>query len=154
MKMTNKIFLTTAVLIAILFAACEKDTTAPSNASSFDLIQAKILTHSCATSGCHASEKDGLVLTKDLAYDRMVNVTPLNATAKNDGLKIIKPFVADKSLLFHKVHEDASHHISDYGKLMPIGGKALTTNQVEFIKRWINAGAPKTGDIVDKSLLN
>lgn len=150
----NKTFLTAALFSATLFVACEKDTTAPTNESSFDLIQAKILTPSCATPGCHASEKDGLVLTKDLAYDRMVNMTPLNANAKNDGLKIIKPFLADKSLLFHKIHDDPTHHTNNYGKLMPIGGKALTDNQVEFIKRWINAGAPKTGDIVDKSLLN
>lgn len=147
------------IVVFSLILSCSKETSEePSpNAdnSSFGLLQTKILTPTCATPGCHATEKDGLVLTKELSYDRMINVIPKNANAVKDGLKIVKPFNADQSLLFHKLEGNANgHHASDYGKQMPIGGKPLTTNQIEFVRRWIAAGAPKTGDIVDKKLLD
>jgi hypothetical protein len=152
--MIKTTFWVTAAMTCTLLMACEKEPTTTTETASFDLLQSKILTPRCATAGCHASEKDGLVLSKELAYDRTVNATPLNLAAKNDGLKVVKPFSADKSLLYHKVHADISHHAANYGKPMPIGGKALNANEVEFIRRWINAGAPRTGDIVDKNLLN
>jgi hypothetical protein len=155
--MIKNTFLFGVFLGIAFFVACKKDDTTPQpsvETSSFDLIQSKILTPSCATPGCHATELDGLVLTKELSYERMFEVTPTNATAKSDGLKIIQAFNAEKSLLFHKVHVDPDHHTGDYGEIMPIGGSPLKDGQVEFIKRWINAGAPKTGDIVDKSLLD
>jgi hypothetical protein len=150
--------------VSLLIIACvsmlscsksEESEVSPTEVSSFDLIQDKILTTSCATPGCHASDKDGLVLTKGKSYERLFNIAPQNANAIKDGLKLVKPFDADKSLLYHKIHSNADgHHNSDYGKQMPIGGKPLTDNQIEFIRRWIAAGAPKTGDIVDKKLLN
>jgi hypothetical protein len=149
----NKRGLLIAAIGTLLFvAACTKEETTTAEAS-FDLIQNKILTPRCATAGCHATDKDGLVLTKDVSLNRMVNVAPKNAAALRDGLKIITPFNAEKSFLYHKIHDDAGHHSTDYGKIMPIGSAPLTDNEVEFVKRWINAGAPKTGDIVDKNLL-
>jgi hypothetical protein len=127
----------------------------PAETSSFDRMQDVILTKSCAFPGCHASEKDGLVLTKGLAYDRLVNAAPKNANALKDGLKQVTPFNADKSLLYHKLHGNADgHHTSDYGKQMPLGAPPISASKIEFIRRWIAAGAPRTGDIVDVKLLN
>jgi hypothetical protein len=137
--------------------ACQPKEATPeaTETSSFGLIQDKIFNTRCANPGCHASEKDGLVLTKAVAYDRLFNVNPANANALKDGLKLVKAFDADKSLLYHKIHSNADgHHKSDYGKQMPLGGKPLTDNEIEFVRRWIAAGAPKTGDIVDQKLLN
>jgi hypothetical protein len=37
--------------------------------------------------------------------------------------------------------------------LMPLGGNYLTMGQVEFVKRWINAGAKKDGETVDVAVL-
>jgi hypothetical protein len=154
MKKYNILLLTHLIFLVCLIACGKEETVIlPSDASSYDLIQSQILTTRCGTPGCHASDKDGLVLTKDVSYDRMVNVVPTNANAKKDGLKLVTPFNADKSLLFHKIHDDAGHHSSDYGKIMPLGGTVLKDGEIEFIKRWINAGAPKTGDIVDRNLL-
>jgi hypothetical protein len=153
--MLKKIFL--SIVALTLFGACQKEESEIESAevSSFGLIQDKIFTTRCATPGCHASEKDGLVLTKSVAYDRLINVSPINANAIKDGLKQVKPFDAGKSLLYHKLEGNANgHHQSDYGKQMPLGGKPLTDNEIEFVRRWIAAGAPKTGDIVDKKLLN
>jgi hypothetical protein len=144
--------------------SCSKQATdapSPSDVASFDLIQQKILTPSCATSGCHASEKDGtfaqhgLVLAAGVAYENLVNVAPKNSDALADGLKRVKPFASLESLLYHKLNISASHHSGrQYGNPMPLGSQTLPDGQIEFVRRWIEAGAPKTGNVADASLLN
>ncbi|WP_044172313.1 monooxygenase [Flectobacillus major] len=145
--------------------SCSKKTTdieTPSTEkSSFDLIQEKILTPTCATSGCHASTQDGsylqhkLVLEKTVAYANLVGITPTNDLAKADNFQRVKPYKSLESLLFHKLNWNASHHGGKvYGSPMPLGGNALYVGQIEFVRRWIEAGAPRTGDIVDKALLD
>jgi hypothetical protein len=76
------------LLLAALPLACSKEandqsiTPAPqiTMTSSFDLLQDKLLTPSCASSGCHLSNKDasfpqhGLVLTKGSSYANLVGV--------------------------------------------------------------------------------
>jgi hypothetical protein len=144
-------------------AGCQKKAVMqeePDAMTSFDLIQQKILTPSCATSGCHASEKDasfaqhGLVLAEGLAYQNLVGVDPKNSDAKTDGLKRVKAFASLESLLYHKINTLASHHTGkQYGNLMPLGNQPLSDGKIEFIRRWIDAGAPKTGSIADVTLL-
>jgi hypothetical protein len=117
---------------------------------------------SCAISGCHLSEKDasfaqhGLVLEQSVSYSNLVSIIPKNLAAKADGLLRVKPFSSDQSLLFHKIHSSASeHHTSDYGFPMPLGLELLSQGEVEFIRRWIEAGAPRDGSVVeDISLLD
>ncbi|AKD54298.1 monooxygenase [Spirosoma radiotolerans] len=144
--------------------SCTKSSTepeAPAATSSFDLIQQKILTPTCATSGCHLSEKDatffqhGLVLADGVAYQNLVGVDPKNSDAKADGLKRVKAFASLESLLYHKLTTTASHHSGkQYGNPMPLGGVLLSDGQVEFVRRWIDAGAPKTGTIAEATLLD
>jgi len=129
--------------------------------ASFTLMQERILTPTCATVGCHASDKDpsfaqhGLVLTANMAYQNLVNVVPKNSLAKTDGLMRVKPFVSAQSLLFHKLNTDASHHAGkQYGNLMPLGSDPLSVGQIEFVRRWIDAGAPREGSVVDATLLD
>jgi hypothetical protein len=71
--------------VFLLTLGCSKksiDSTDATTVSSFDLIQQKILTPSCATSGCHASTSDntyaqhGLVLEKSVAYQNLIGVNP------------------------------------------------------------------------------
>ncbi|MVM32891.1 hypothetical protein GO755_22820 [Spirosoma sp. HMF4905] len=144
--------------------SCSKtatDAPDPTEMASFDLIQQKILTPSCATSGCHLSEKDGtfiqhgLVLAAGVAYENLVGVDPKNSDAKTDGLKRVKPFASLESLLYHKLNISASHHSGrQYGNPMPLGGATLPDGQIEFVRRWIEAGAPKTGSVADATLLD
>ena len=144
--------------------SCKKtalDSPAPADMASFDLMQQKILTPSCATSGCHASEKDatfaqhGLVLAAGVAYENLVGVDPKNSDAKADGFKRVKAFASLESLLYHKLNISASHHSGrQYGNPMPMGGAILPDGQIEFVRRWIEAGAPKTGNVADPSLLD
>jgi hypothetical protein len=144
----------------LFLAACQKNGDVVNTEDSFALIQSKILTPSCAKSGCHSSTSDntfaqhGLVLSGDVAYDNLVNKAPKNAAALADGMSLVKPYQSAKSLLFHKVECDRSHHSSSYGATMPLGGTNLSNGAIEFIRRWIEAGAPKTGNVVDVSLLN
>lgn len=152
-----------SALLLTLTACQEADTnlTDPVALSSFDLMQQKILTPSCATSGCHASEKDGsfaqhgLVLAEGVAYQNLVDVDPRNRDARTDGLKRVKAFASLESLLYHKLNVAASHHSGrQYGNPMPLGGELLANGQIEFVRRWIEAGAPKSGSVADAALLD
>ncbi len=41
-----------------------------------------------------------------------------------------------------------------YGLPMPLGGTPLSIGQIEFVRRWIEAGASDKGSVVDTTLLN
>ncbi len=152
------------LFLLLTSVSCQQTDTAatdPIGAASFDLMQQKILTPSCATSGCHASAKDasfaqhGLVLAEGVAYQNLVGVDPKNSSALADGLKRVKAFASLESLLYHKLNVAASHHTGKlYGNPMPLGGSPLSDGQIEFVRRWIEAGAPKTGSVADAKLLD
>ena len=120
------------------------DTTTPTTTavSSFSLMQDKILTPTCATSGCHASTADGsfkqhgLVLEKSVAYENLVGVTPFNVLSKGDGHLRVKAYKSLESLLFHKLNWDLSHHGGkQYGTPMPLGSTALYLGQIELDRK-------------------
>ena len=156
----------TIILSAFLIiTACSKqsiDTPSPVlEVSSFNLMQEKILTPSCATAGCHASINDnsfkehGLVLEKSVSYRNLVGITPINALSKADGHLRVKAYKSLESLLYHKLNWDAVHHGGkQYGLPMPLGSTALSVGQIEFVRRWIEAGAPATGEVADAKLLD
>lgn len=147
---------------ALLITACKKNpgTNDTTKQDSWKIIQDKVLTPSCAKSGCHSSVTDAtysqhnLVLSADVAYTNLVNATPKNTAAITDGLSRVKPGDYLKSFLYHKVDCGTGHHSSNYGATMPLGGTYLTNGQIEFIKQWIIKGAAKTGSIVDEAVLN
>ena len=129
--------------------------------SSYDLIQDRIFTPTCATAGCHATEQDndfkqhGLVLAKGKSYANLVNILSRQPEAKAEGMKRVKPYNSNESLLYHKLNWDASHHGGkQYGLPMPLGGAPLNVGQIEFVRRWVEAGAPEKGNVVDTTLLN
>ncbi len=137
------------------FYSCQENQLKVDN-STFGRIQSNILDTSCALSGCHLSKSDAsflqhdLVLEKSVSYENLVNRSPKNQNAVNDGLLRVKPFSSDVSLLIHKIHSNSdAHHVSDYGLPMPLGLELLPQGKVEFIRRWIEAGAPKEGNVVD-----
>ncbi len=160
------LFLFVVALSAVTLQSCQQPAgdaaTTPLPTASFALMQQKILTTSCATQGCHASEKDasfnqhGLVLADGVAYQNLVGVAPKNSGALADGLKRVTAFNSTLSLLYHKLSPDAAgHHAGkQYGNPMPLGGNLLSAGQVEFVRRWVEAGAPKEGNVVDPALLD
>jgi hypothetical protein len=148
--------------LTIVLFSCEKKTNETIvKTSSYDIIQDQIFTMSCALSGCHSSTSDasylqhGLVLSKGVSYENLLGKPAKNAAANALKLQLVKPFDADNSFLLHKISCSSSHHSSsaNFGSLMPLGGNYLTMGQVEFVKRWINAGAKQTGETVDASVL-
>ena len=155
---------TGAAALLLNLVSCSQSATdapVPTEASSFDLIQQKILTPSCATSGCHLSDKDitfnqhGLVLAEGVAYQNLVDVEPKNSNAKLDKLKRVKAFASLESLLYHKLNASSNHHTGkQYGNPMPLGSSLLPDGQIEFVRRWIDAGAPKTGTVANAALLD
>ncbi len=156
-------------LLAIIPFACSKVANDPgislapqsTTPSSFDLIQDKLLTPSCASSGCHFSTKDasfaqhGLVLTKGSSYANLVGVASLNPVALKNSVIRVRKFASGESLFFHKLNWDLSHHgLVSYGAPMPLGGKPITKGQLALVQKWIDAGAPATGEVVDAQVLD
>ena len=150
--------------VAILAACGGDQSAAPPGGSplagsatgSFDQLQRTVLTPTCATSECHASAlptSGNLALTPAVAYDNLVNVRPTSLAADRDGLKRVVPFKPDSSLLFQKVVLALAAHNGEYGNIMPVGSPALTQGQIDFIKKWIEAGAPRGGVVADSTML-
>lgn len=157
------------VCLAVLSVACSKEATDPGvspvpqtkQIASFDLLQDKFLTPSCATSGCHLSEKDGsfaqhgLVLAKGLAYGNLVGAPSVNSAALAKSMPRVKKFASNESLFYHKLNWDLSHYgLANYGAPMPLGGKPITKGQLAFVQKWIDAGAPAAGEVVDPAVLD
>lgn len=162
--MKINLFLLLTGLLGLVTHACKEkeEVIKPAEKASFDLIQERILTPTCATSGCHASEHEntfnqhGLVLATGKSYDYLINKDPKNQNALEDKLKRVVPYFSLQSLFFHKLSWNANtHHGSkSYGNPMPLNGKALYKGQLEFVRRWIEAGAPRTGNVADTTLFS
>jgi hypothetical protein len=123
----------------------------------FARIQRDVLDKSCVSchrAGASDARQSQLVLTADSAYQQLVGAPSLQQVAKADGLMRVKPYRADSSLFYHKVAWVPGHHSRDYGQLMPMGTtQGLTAGQLEYVRRWIEAGAPRTGHVVDTAVL-
>ena len=147
--------LTLIVAVIIVILSCQNEDLSE---SSFDLIQSRILDTSCAIGGCHSSTSDltfqehKLVLEQSVAYSNLVGIDPTLQDAAHDNLLRVKPNAADFSLLFHKISTTSG--VSKYGNPMPLGLPLLTVGQVEFIRQWIEAGAPRKGQVADPALLD
>ena len=137
----------------VFFYSCDEDKSERAE-SSFGYIQEKILNRSCALSGCHASSQDwafaehNLILSEGKSYANLVNVDPSNANARAAGLKRVAPSAPDESLLFLKLTCDPSLSASGYGNQMPLGRDPISAGQLEYLKKWIEAGAPEEGMIL------
>jgi len=159
-KISYRVVMIALICYCVIYSCHDADY--QDDTSTFGLIQTRLLDTSCAIRGCHLSNGDpsflqhDLVLEKSVAWANLVNAVPKNKNALADGIFRVKPFDTDKSLLFHKIHSNSDgHHSSDYGLPMPLGLEMLSLGQVEFIRRWIEAGAPRQGAVVsDITLLD
>jgi len=155
-----------AIAALLLATACSSGDSASGNPitpatnvtdGSWARIQQTILNPACVS--CHKTgdanaRQSGLVLTADSAYQQLVGAPSLQSIARADGVMRIKPYRSDSSLFFHKLAWVPGHHSRDYGNLMPMGTtQGLTAGQLEYVRRWIEAGAPKTGHVVDTLVL-
>ena len=115
----------------------------------------------CHTSGSSFAEQSGLILTSDVAYDELINTTPQNPHAAEDGLQLVGTnglASLYSSFLWEKINAPNFEHFyedhPEYGSIMPMGLDFLTIGELEFIRQWIIAGAPETGNVADESLLS
>ncbi|MES2513050.1 MAG: hypothetical protein V4580_02855 [Bacteroidota bacterium] len=124
---------TFAIVILLALYACTKDSASPTFGDYPPEI-GKILTYKCATSGCHntASYKGAADL------DLSSLATLFNGSI--NGSPVI-PFRSDFSSLCYFVNT-----YTDLGPIngptMPLNGNALSREEVQTLKNWIDNGAP------------
>ena len=85
------------------------------------------------------SQKGGLVLTRDKAYQFLVNARADNEVAKAAGAIRVRPGDPDGSFLVKKLTNPGPGE----GDLMPKRSHALPPRAVGVVRAWIAAGAPK-----------
>lgn len=107
---------------------------APTPATTLTELQVQIFTPTCATSGCHSggSPAQGMNLSAGQTFANTVNVP----SAQNGNLDRIEPNDADNSYLVQKVEGTAAG-----GGRMPLGQPALSNDQIQAIRSWIEEGA-------------
>jgi hypothetical protein len=130
-----------------LISSDEELTFCPTFDSTFEAIQATVFEQGgCANSLCHGDAKEGgLDLSAANAWENMVDVT-----AVGSSLKLINPRKPATSYMYHKLSAKTfpgSYDIA--GSPMPAGGQSISPGQLEAIRLWIEAGAPKEGSVGD-----
>ncbi|HUP87943.1 MAG TPA: hypothetical protein VM100_01190 [Longimicrobiales bacterium] len=149
------------LIAALIVADCSSSDgggpTITTPTSTWERILATTIQPSCLE-GCHASgQKDatesGLVLNSNVAYQNLVGINTKNAAAKTHGMLRVKPGDPDASFFYWKLLFLASPAGHDYGAGMPLGRPPLTNGEIDYIRRWIIAGAPAAGEVVDTAVL-
>ena len=124
------------------------------NLSTYEVIQTEIWDQSCISchmTGASYANQSGLILTADVSYEQLMNRVPNNVAAAEDGLLLVgdEGYASlPKSFLWEKINaNDMDHFYQDhpeYGAIMPLGDDFLTNGELEFMRQWIEAGAPET----------
>jgi len=133
--------------------------------STWETIQNDIFNQNCIV--CHRegttfAVQSGLILTPDTAYENIIDVAPKNRAAREDGLVRVSSegtvAAPHKSFLWEKINAPNQTHFyqdhPEYGSLMPLGSRPLTNGEIVFVEKWIEAGAPREGTVVDVALLD
>jgi len=123
-------------------AACEDNA---AFTSTFEAIQEVIFEkRGCTQQVCHGSSaQGGLNLSPDVAYENI-----FERKALSSPFNYITPGDRTRSYLFMKVSaatDPGSYEIA--GAPMPNGLEPLTANELEALRLWIYAGAPKEGTV-------
>ena len=158
MRLSSLLFFCLLILISCQEPVDEKMDT------SWSILYKKVLEPNC--SNCHMNgsaiqKQSGLDLSYSAAYNALVGVTPKNSAAINDGLLRVSTEGGMKGLtqsyLWEKINiYDQEHFLNDhpeYGQLMPPGGNVLTDGELQFVRSWIEAGAPESGIVVNEDVL-
>lgn len=126
-------------------------------ATSFSRIQEKILTpacNSCHSAGHPYAVQSALVLDAAVSYRNLFNAPVKLAEAGARGMKQVVPRDVQNSLLYQKLLLWDPSRPQHFGSPMPMGSTSLSVGQIEYIKRWIESGAPDSGDNIDAALLD
>jgi len=131
----------------------------------WQIINEDIMTPKCAIchyEGSFYSEISDLILTEDVAYQQLINRTPDNYSASQNGLELLSDeggllglllsYFWEKININNEVHFYSEH--PQYGEIMPLGGPFLNNGELDFIEDWIWEGAPENGIVADPAILN
>ncbi len=118
-----------------------------------------ILSTNCSGSNCHSNNSNGFDVTASSAdlYTALVDVSPSNATALGKGDKFIDPGYPARSFALRTVGNCMSSDLALSASEVPSahdGLAALQDQEIELIRQWILYGAPETGTVVDKSIID
>lgn len=131
---------------------------APVPVSSFAKLQEKVITPacvSCHTAGHPYAIQSGLVLDPAVAYRNLLSgAVRLGEAIARGFTKLVTPRDAHASFLYRKLLLWDPTDTATLGSAMPLGVTSLTVGQLEFVKRWIEAGAPENGEVADAKLLD
>lgn len=171
--MTSNTFARSALpLLALLVmgAACSDDGSSPADdgdtgvdgvgdethatAPGFLQLNEAFFSVRCAASACHGEGGGAAGLSfvdPEAAYQTLLEATPVNPVAAENGWALVTPNDVERSYLWHKLHTDnASLLVEGLGSRMPVGGAGAPGEQtMAAIRAWIEAGAPRDGQPVD-----
>ncbi|MBI3782701.1 MAG: hypothetical protein HY270_04795 [Deltaproteobacteria bacterium] len=146
---SRQIFCGGLIAIALLAGgvAAATDCNGGSFDSTFALLQKAVFENrGCTSQVCHgapgAPSAGGLDLRPEVAYDNLVEVSSTTVP----GMERIRPGRHDASLLYINLAAatDPAHFTAPL-RAMPIGLPPLSVNELDAMRRWIEAGAPKDG---------
>lgn len=105
----------------------------------FDWINENVFTESCVSSQCHggAAPKESLDLRSNAAFDELVGVP----SVQSGGLMLVEPGNAENSYLYIKLGR-GDQTLRDE-RLMPSSSSPLCDEKLDYIKQWIDDGAPQ-----------
>jgi hypothetical protein len=132
---------TAAAAALFTLAGCAGDGPPPSGGgSAFDQIQQQIFNPNCLSAGCHnaQSRAGNMNLSPGASYDQLVNVTPDNPVARQEGFLRVEPLRPDNSFILTKLLGPGPGE----GSRMPLGQDPLSSADIQMINAWIEAGAP------------
>lgn len=110
---------------------------------------------SCHTAGHAYAMQSGLVLDPGVAYRNLVEGAVKLADAIARGFtRLVVPGDSGRSFLHRKLLLWDPQLQASLGGAMPLGNTSLSVGQIEFVKRWIDAGAPEHGEVADAALLD
>lgn len=118
--------------------------------STYDAIQEVVFERrGCTASSCHGdAASGGLDLRADVSYDNLVDAPSVGSL-----FDLVEPTKVTESYLFQKLAAATNpvFQSSDIaGAPMPLAGPAVSDDELEAIRLWIESAAPRTGAIGDE----
>jgi hypothetical protein len=105
--------------------------------ATFNVIQDRILTPSCALSNCHGAPLIApMALTTDVAYANLVD----SESEQLPTMMRVAPSDTEASYLLHKVLGTAGD-VGGKSTRMPLNRTLLTQSEIDLISLWISNGA-------------
>lgn len=113
--------------------------------STFDAVQAVVFDRrGCSNDACHGSNASGgLDLRAGAAYANL-----FEAPSAASPLARVHPGTKERSFLWWKLLAASDATVEITGSPMPLGTAPLPEDEMELVRRWIQAGAPETGTVV------